>query len=143
MKTKLIIISLSLLLISCGDNTARKNHAEAERKAQEAKNSYRHDYEEAETLYRIANIYGFNMDKEAFHQSMESPANAEIFLNNLFEAGVLDEKKDILLWITLLYDGIPPELSHLDLGKGIDTNQKKGIFSDLIDEPEWIKKSLN
>ncbi|MCM1170282.1 MAG: hypothetical protein NC324_10155 [Bacteroides sp.] len=94
---------------------------------------HRHVYEEAEILYILAHTYGFNMDKATFHQSMESPTNAEIFLNNLFEAGILDEKKDILLWINLLYKEIPLELKHLDLGKGIDT-VTKGQDSDTLDD---------
>lgn len=133
MKTKLIIPLLSLLLVSCGGNAARKKYDKAQKKEKKEQADYRHDYETAESLYGIANIYGFNMDKKTFHQSMESPANAEIFLNNLFESGVLDEKEDILLWINLLYNGIPPELNHLDLGKGIDTSQRKGTYDDVLD----------
>lgn len=139
MKTKLIILSLSLLLISCGGNTARKNYDEAKRKEQAERDAFRHDYWSAELLYDIAHSYGLLMDKKEFHQAMESPAKAEAFLNNLFDEGILDERKDIREWIVDLYNGLPSELSHLDLGKCIDTIQlgtDDDVLDLIIDEPE-------
>ncbi len=133
MKTKIIIPILSLLLISCG-STARKNYDEAQKKEKAEREAYRHNYWYADWLYeRYVQPYGIFMSKEEFHQAMESPIKAEIFLNNLLDEGILDEKKEVRGWIINLYDSLPSELNHLDLGKCIDSIPRKGIYDDILD----------
>ena len=100
------------------------------------KRECRHDYKVAETLYAIGDVYGLSVTEEEFHELMENPVNAEMFLNNMFESGVLDKKSDVLFWISKLYGGVPSELEHLDLCRGLDKNCQEdgqvGIYDDLI-----------
>lgn len=135
--------SVLCLVLFSACSSGNRNEGQPEDVLECPSSEYRHDYHAAETLYSIGQIYGLSVPRDEFHRMMENPANAEKFLGNMFEAGVLDKKSDILFWIVRLYDSLPPELGHLDLCRGIDADGQMGTDDDLIealslDEPASI-----